>query len=141
MSMSRSEFLLKTMLFCIVIFTLVTVAHSFALIVKGDLESMNNDDISSIAQRDNTVINRVRDRGYIVNESEGRAYNNALRNQSKNDYDLSGVADAIGSILIGLDMPMPMPIIVTAFNSVMIFTIIYCAVEWIKSCIPLMPGG
>lgn len=118
MSQSRSEFLIKTMLFCIIIFSLVTIAHTLALVVKGDVDKMNTNDLN-----------------YSIGDK------NRQDNGTSTSWDLSSPAGALGSILVGLDMPMPMPIIITIFNVVMLTITIYCAVEYIHSWVPFMPGG
>lgn len=118
MSQSRSEFLIKTMLLCIILFSLVTIAHTLALIVKGDVEAFNTDDINE------TIGDKERD-----------------DNSTETSWDLTSPAGTIGSLLVGLDMPMPFPIIITIFNVVVLTILVYCALEYIHSWVPFMPGG
>jgi hypothetical protein len=106
------------MAFCLILFTLVTVAHTLALIVKGDVETIDTNNIN-----------------YNYGSS------NREDNTTKTSWDVSNVALGIGAILVGIDMPMPMPIIVTAFNVITLSVIIYCAVEYIHGWVPFVNRG
>ena len=108
-----SKFFLTTMVFCIILFTLVSLAHTLALVVKGDVESINTNDINY------QIGNKTRE-----------------DNASKTAWDLSTPQGAIGSILVGMDLPMPYPFIVTIFNVTMLTVVTFCAIEYIHSWVP-----
>jgi len=94
--------------------TFVTLAHALALNIRDDT-TFNNDDIN--------IDFGSKDRPKSENETE---------------WDISGIADTLGSLLIGLDLPFPFSLIVLIFNSIMIVVIAFCVSEIIKAWIPIL---
>jgi hypothetical protein len=117
MAQSRSEFLIKTLLFCIILFTLVTLAHVLALNVLSNVGVTPGD------------------YGHPIGGA-GRQDNG-----SSTTFDISNIGLDVAAILVGIDLPLPFPIIVIAFNGIMFGLIAWCVSEIIHSWIPLMPSG
>lgn len=115
--MSDSKFLISTLLFVTIIFTMVTLAHGLALIVKGDMQTYEQE--------------------FIINPDE---YSTERQEDEQNfsQFDLSNPIDVLGSLVLGLDMPMPFPIIIIGFNAVCFSLVIYIVSEMIRKWIPLV---
>jgi len=98
---------------------MVTLAHSLALVVKGD-QSNTTVDTDLLLPGDDIDTSRENDE------------------QNSSEFDISDPLQVAGAILIGIDMPMPMPIIVTAFNAVCISVIVYIVSEMIRQWVPFI---
>jgi hypothetical protein len=110
-----NPFVIKTLIFCMILFALTTTAHSLALMVRDSSTSYSGN--------------------YTYNHgTTGRQDNDSNASQ----WDISPIANGVGAILLGMDMPMPMPIIVTIWNVVLLTIIAYDVSEIIKAWIPLL---
>lgn len=116
--MSDAKFLISTLLFIVLIFTLVTVAHGFALIVKGEQSA---DDIDSELLLPGDV-DTERDPG------EG----------NYSEFDVSDPVQVAGALFLGIELPMPFPLVITAFNAVCIGAVVYIISEMIRKWIPFI---
>lgn len=115
--MSDSRFLITTLFFIILVFTMVTIAHGIALVVRGDQASI-----------DDTIDIYPDDPDTDRDENEG----------NYSEFDVSDPLQVAGALFLGLELPMPFPIIITAFNAVCIGTSIYIVSEMIRKWIPLI---
>jgi hypothetical protein len=119
---SNDKFRLTTLIFCLVIFLLVTFAHILALEVQSETNIMNIQ-----TELDKAIPDSVR------TELE-----NNLRNQTK--IDALTILGSFGAIALGVDMPMPFPILVTCFNMILLVAIGYTISSIIRSWVPFVSG-
>lgn len=102
----------KWLLLCSVMLTLVTLAHGLALNIEESVDSYDID---------------------MEFGDKGRQ-----DDQNETEWDISGIADTLGALILGLDLPFPFPLIIIAFNGIMITVIAFCVSEIIKAWIPLV---
>jgi len=115
--MADARFLITTLFFIILIFTLVTVAHGLALVVSGDQSAVEDPDEFYPSDPDTE-----RD------PNEG----------NYSEFDVSDPLQVAGALFLGLELPMPFPIIITGFNAVCIGTSIYIISEMIRKWVPFV---
>lgn len=126
MAMSRSEFLIKTLMLCLILFSLTIFASALALSVRDSLDTY---DIN------NTGINPYTPDGIDINDTA-----NASEIEDTS-YDVTGIFYRVAEILTMYSLPMPFPLIFIIWNTILITVIVYCIVEYVKSCMPFLPGG
>jgi len=108
-------FVIKTLVLCIILFTLTTLAHSLAMVVRDSSSVINPDDY---------------DNEYGSKEKDA--------DDNETAFDISPLAQSVEDILAGLDLPMPFPIIVIMWNTILLTIIAYDVSEIIKAWIPLL---
>jgi hypothetical protein len=99
---------------CSLLFMLVTLAHSLAIVVRDDTTYDYGDFDTQFGDK-------------------GRQ-----DNQNESEWDISGAGEAIGSLMLGLDLPFPFPLIIIIFNGFMLSIIAFCVSEIIKAWLPLV---
>lgn len=126
MAMSRAEFVIKTLILCTVLFSMTTMAHTLGLMIKGEVEQVNPSDYH-----------------YQFGSKDQPKYNESNPNADSKagDFDILDVLTGIGALLLGIDLPMPFPIVVTAWNGIMITMIVFCIAEIIRMWFWGMPAG
>lgn len=119
MAVSRSEFAIKTLMFCLILFSLTILASTLALSARDSLDQYNTDDLDL------------------------DPYGTGARkdNESESDYDISDTFNRVAEIFTLYTLPMPFPIIFTIWNIVLLSLILYCVAEIIRAWIPFMPSG
>jgi hypothetical protein len=110
-----NPFVIKTLILCTILFTLTTLAHGLAIAVRDSSTVINPDDYET-------------------------DYRNKERQDDQNEssWDITPFAQGVGDILAGLDMPMPLPIIIIIWNVVLLTIIAYDVSEIIKAWIPIL---
>lgn len=102
------------LILCSILFTFVTLAHALAIVVRDDTTFDYGDFDPGFG-----------DKG----SQEGK---------DETDWDISGIGETLGALMLGLDLPFPFPLIVIAFNSIMLTIIAFCVSEIIKAWLPLV---
>jgi len=114
MAQSNDEFRMKTLVFFTCMFLLMALGHSVALMAKGDIDTINPND---------------------------HAPASGVSTSGDSGFDVSDPGMVIGAIMLGIDLPMPFPIAIIAWNGISLFCIAYAIQSWIRSWIPLIGGG
>ena len=126
MAGSRSEFIIKTLMFCLILFSLTIFASALALSARDSLESYDTNE---------TGIDPYIPDGIDINETANAS------ELTDTSYDVTGIFYRVAEILTMYSLPMPFPLIFIIWNVILITVIVYCIVEYVKSCIPFTPGG
>lgn len=122
MSQNDDSFRLKTLIFCLIVFLLVTFAHVLSMYVQTE---------QTVSDIQNKLNNSIPDT--VRTELE-----NNMRNQTK--IDAISILSSFVAITLGVDMPMPMPIVLSIFNLVIIISMAYVLSSIIRSYIPFVSG-
>lgn len=124
MSSSSEKFRIHTLIACLIIFSVLSLAHTLALSIKTDVEI-------------HQLLFQL-DYGNPTNTTKTAIWNNIHNLSAITGWGfLLGMAD----VFLGIDMPMPIPIFVTLFNGILLGLIGYCIAYIIRSFVPLLPGS
>jgi hypothetical protein len=117
------KFRIHELIFCVVVFSLISAGHVLALAVETSQE------IEELQEQLDTEGLTPGMRAEI----EGN-----LDNAS--NIDFWDVLGGFGSILFGIDLPLPWPIVLTAINAILLLDIALIIWSFIKAHIPFISG-
>jgi hypothetical protein len=129
MGQNDDSFRLKTLIFCLVIFLLVSMAHVLAMYVQTE---------QNIQLLQKQIDNMHTTQPWNIGSANETILKNNMLNQTK--VDALSILGSFFAITLGFDLPMPMPIVLSIFNVVMLISISYVVASIIRSYIPFVSG-
>jgi len=120
---SNQKFRINTIIFCVIIISVMSLGHAVGIMIKAGIEL--NQNLYDIQNSD-------------FSESTKQQLIDNLQNVSK--VDVGSVIGGIGDIMLGLDLPFPFSLIIALFNIILISLIVYCFAFIIRAYIPFLPG-
>jgi hypothetical protein len=115
------KFTIKTLIFCLLLFITITLAHSLALVIKGSQE--HNQQVDYIESLD------------VTDKIKQEMLDN-IENESKIDY--LDILTGMGDIILGLDLPFPFSLILAIVNSILLILIVFILALLIKAWLPFI---
>lgn len=125
MSGSNQQFRVKTFLVALIILMTLILVHTFALMIKEDVEKTQK--IQEIKTSD------------LPDSLKNDMIEN-LKNQSIQDLGFDDLLSGFVILTFGVDLPMPFPLLLTALNILLLFAMVYAISYTVRSWIPFLPG-